>query len=155
AGGRRDEHRADLAGRRRAREPPAQRVSPVLTGCRGVVTPERRGTGCTSMNTRRKPAPIGGTCASVPAMDARDDEALGLEEVALVEPSPEVRTRLLASVGAGRFSGFAGPIAAMFDVTMDRAHELLGLIERSASWKSQIPGVEIIAFAGGPKLTNA
>jgi hypothetical protein len=83
------------------------------------------------------------------------DELDELDELAAVEPSPEVKVRLLASSGAGRFSAFAAPIATVFEVTVDRAHELLGLIERSASWQTKIPGVAAIAFSGGPALTGA
>jgi len=89
-------------------------------------------------------------------MTRRDDESsLDLDEIAGVEPSPEVKSRLLASSGAGRFAAFAAPIATMFEVTIDRAHELLGLIERSASWQTKITGVAMIAFAGGPALAGA
>jgi mannose-6-phosphate isomerase-like protein (cupin superfamily) len=89
-------------------------------------------------------------------VDCRDDESgLDLDEVTAIEPSPEVKSRLLASSGAGRFSAFAAPIAMMFEVTIDRAHELLGLIERSASWQTRIPGVAVAAFSGGPALAGA
>jgi hypothetical protein len=84
-----------------------------------------------------------------------DESMLELAEVAAVEPSPEVKLRLLASSGAGRFSAFAAPIAAMFEVTVDRAHELLGLIERSSSWQIKLPGVAAITFSGGPGLAGA
>jgi ChrR Cupin-like domain len=88
-------------------------------------------------------------------MDPSDEMDLDLHEVAAVEPSPEVKVRLLASSGGGRFSGFAEPIATMFEVPVDRAHELLGLIERSASWQTKMPGLEVLAFSGGPALVGA
>jgi mannose-6-phosphate isomerase-like protein (cupin superfamily) len=84
-----------------------------------------------------------------------DESMLDLGEVAAIEPSPEVKRRLLASSGAGRFAAFAAPIATMFEVTVDRAHELLGLTERSSSWQTKLPGVAAITFSGGPGLAGA
>jgi putative transcriptional regulator len=82
-------------------------------------------------------------------------DPVDLADLVPVEPSPEVKARLLASTGGGRFAAFAPPIATMFEVTVDRAHELLGLIERSASWKRQLPGIEVIRFSGGPGVAGA
>jgi len=73
-----------------------------------------------------------------------------------VAPPPEVKQRLLASVGGGRFEAFAARMARMFDVTVDRARELLGLIERPASWIPQvIPGISFVHFDGGPAAAAA
>ena len=72
-----------------------------------------------------------------------------------VAPSPEVKQRLLASACGGRFEGFASRIAKLYDVTVERACELLGLIERSASWRPQIPGISLIDFDGGPAAAAA
>lgn len=70
-------------------------------------------------------------------------------------PSPEVKRRLLASIGGGRFEAFANRVAKLFDVTLDRGRELLGLIERSPSWEVQIPGVSLVHFDGGPAAAAA
>jgi putative transcriptional regulator len=73
-----------------------------------------------------------------------------------VAPSPDVKQRLLASVGGGRFEAFSARLAALFDVTIDRARELLGLIERPASWVPQIiPGISLVHFDGGPAAAAA
>jgi anti-sigma factor RsiW len=72
-----------------------------------------------------------------------------------VAPAPEVKARLLASVGAGRFERFADRMAQLFDVTVDRARELLGLIERPASWEPGIPGISLVHFDGGPAYAAA
>jgi hypothetical protein len=72
-----------------------------------------------------------------------------------VAPSPEVKQRLLASVGGGRFDAFAARLAKLFDVTLERARELLGLIERPASWIPQIPGIALVHFDGGPTTADA
>lgn len=75
----------------------------------------------------------------------------------VVAPSPAVKARLLASVGGGPFERFSSRLAQMFDVTVDRARELLGLIEREASWDQPIPGlgVRLVHFAGGPACATA
>src|SRR5690606_7224576 len=62
-------------------------------------------------------------------------------ELVAVTPSADVKARLIASAGGGRFEPFANRIAALFDVTIDRARELLALVERPASWEHPIPGV--------------
>jgi anti-sigma factor ChrR (cupin superfamily) len=43
----------------------------------------------------------------------------------------------------------------MLDVTVDRARELLGLIERKASWVNPVPGVHLVHFEGGPAYAAA
>jgi len=70
-------------------------------------------------------------------------------------PSADVRTRLLASVGGGRFERFAARMSSLLDVTIDRARELLGLVERGASWESPIPGIGLVHFDGGPACATA
>lgn len=78
-----------------------------------------------------------------------------------VAPPPDVKARLLASVGAGRFERFAAQVAAIYDVAVGRAHELLGLIERPASWQTSdgwgiaLPGIALVEFDGGPAYAAA
>ena len=73
-----------------------------------------------------------------------------------VAPPPEIKQRLLASIGGGRFEQFSARLARLFDVTVDRARELLGLIERPASWVPQIiPGISLVHFDGGPGTAAA
>lgn len=72
-----------------------------------------------------------------------------------VVPSAEVKARLMASVGAGAFERFSGRMSSLFDVTVDRARELLALIERAASWDTPMPGVELVHFDGGPACATA
>jgi len=75
--------------------------------------------------------------------------------VAPIEPSPAVKARLLASVGGGALERFAQRLGALFDVTVERARELLGLIERPASWEAQVPGIALVHFDGGPAYAAA
>jgi putative transcriptional regulator len=72
-----------------------------------------------------------------------------------IAPSPDVKLRLFASIGGGRFEAFSARMATLFDVTVDRARELLGLIERPASWVAQIPGISLVHFDGGPAAAAA
>lgn len=82
-------------------------------------------------------------------------EAIGAA-IEPVAPSPDVELQLMASVGSGRFEAFSDRIARMFDVTLDRARELLGLIERAASWVPQVvPGISFVDFEGGPAAAAA
>ncbi|HMG22490.1 MAG TPA: cupin domain-containing protein [Kofleriaceae bacterium] len=76
--------------------------------------------------------------------------------VAPVAPAPDVLSRLMASVGGGRFEAFSARMARMFEVTVERARELLGLIERPASWIPQVvPGISFVHFEGGPSTAAA
>jgi putative transcriptional regulator len=77
------------------------------------------------------------------------------ELVAPVAPSPEVKARLLASIGGSRYESYAARLAKLFAVTVDRAREFLGLIERSASWDPQMPGIALVHFDGGPQYAAA
>ncbi|HSD90647.1 MAG TPA: cupin domain-containing protein [Kofleriaceae bacterium] len=72
-----------------------------------------------------------------------------------VTPSADVEARLMASVGGGRFERFADRMASLFDVTVDRARELLGRVERAASWEQPMPGIRLIHFDGGPACAAA
>jgi hypothetical protein len=87
------------------------------------------------------------------ALAAELDSYLGL--ILPVAPSPDVKARLLASVGGGRFERFVDRMTSLFDVSVDRARELLALVERPASWEHPIPGVSLIHFNGGPACANA
>ncbi len=77
-----------------------------------------------------------------------------LDLVAVTAPD-DLKARLLASVGGGRFEQFSTRMATLLDVTIDRARELLGLIERESSWENPVPGVSLIHFDGGPAYAAA
>lgn len=72
-----------------------------------------------------------------------------------VDPPAAVKSRLLASIGGGRFERFAQRLGALYDVTVERAREILGLIERPASWEMQVPGIGLVHFDGGPACAGA
>jgi hypothetical protein len=77
--------------------------------------------------------------------------------VATAAPAPAsyVKARLLASVGVGRFERFTTRFASLFDVSVDRARELLGWTEDPTKWAIGLPGLQVIHFAGGPQCHGA
>ncbi len=75
--------------------------------------------------------------------------------VAPVAPSPHVRVRLLASIGAGRFEGFLPTFRHMFDLTVDGARALLAWIDDPSKWQQVMPHFAAIHFAGGPACRGA
>lgn len=92
------------------------------------------------------------------AIEADANLAAELEnylDLLAVAPPADVKARLMASVGGGRFEKFADRMAKLLDVTIERARELLGLIERPASWENPVPGVSLIHFEGGPAYAAA
>lgn len=72
-----------------------------------------------------------------------------------VQPSAAVRVRLLASAGAGRFERFAAGIADLYDVAVDRAREILGLLEDPGRREATFPGASLLHFAAGPACAGA
>lgn len=82
-------------------------------------------------------------------------QASATELVAPVAPSPHVFDRLMASVGGGRFERMTSRMASLFEVTVDRARELLALIERPASWEPALPGIALVHFEGGARYATA
>jgi hypothetical protein len=76
-------------------------------------------------------------------------------ELVAVTPPGDLKARLIASAGGGRFERFADRVAKLLDVTIERARELLGLVERPSSWEHPVPGVSLIHFEGGPAYAAA
>lgn len=73
----------------------------------------------------------------------------------LAEASPEAEARLMTAVGGGRFERFAAQVATLFDLTIDRARDVLGLIDRQTSWVQAMPNIGLIHFEGGPSCATA
>jgi len=71
------------------------------------------------------------------------------------QPAPDVHTRLLASIGNGRFEKFSARISTLYDVTVEKARELLALIERPASWNQEAGGISLVHFDGGARYAAA
>ena len=84
-----------------------------------------------------------------------DTAASLIGEPSAVEPPAEIKAQLMASAGAGRYEPYANRLAVVYDVTVDRAREILGLIERKKSWELPAPGVGLVHFDGGHRYANA
>jgi putative transcriptional regulator len=91
--------------------------------------------------------------ADDPALAAELDTYLAIAPTAT--PGADLEARLMASVGGGPHERFASRIGSLLDVAVDRARELLGLIERKASWVHPVPGVHLVHFEAGPAYAAA
>jgi len=89
------------------------------------------------------------------AVELASFEATAHALIAPVTPSPDVLARLQTSIGSGPFERFTTQMARLFDVTVDCSRELLGLIDRKASWETALPGVHLVHFDGGPAYAAA
>ncbi len=78
-----------------------------------------------------------------------------LEVAPTATPASDLEARLMASVGGGAYESFASRVSTLLDVTVDRAREILGLIERKASWVHPVPGIHLVHFEGGPAYAAA
>src|SRR5262245_8781259 len=69
-----------------------------------------------------------------------------------LEPSRAVWDRLLQSIDmpAGRFEAFAARVSHLYDVSVERARELLSWIDQPARWEPFKPGAWLLHFEGGP-----
>ena len=91
--------------------------------------------------------------------EAGDPAALDALADALspVAPAASVRARLLASIEApGRLHHFAQRVAALLDVSAERAAALLDRIDDAASWEpGPFDGVALFHIEGGPAVASA
>ncbi|HVV87318.1 MAG TPA: cupin domain-containing protein [Kofleriaceae bacterium] len=72
-----------------------------------------------------------------------------------VAPTESVRARLFESVKGERFARFARRFSELFDVAVDRARELLGLVDRPEAWvDGPGPSSWLVHFQGGPALAG-
>lgn len=87
-------------------------------------------------------------------LEPRDAEVLAALVTALapIEPTAIRRARLLeATARPGRLARFAAPIAALIDVTVDKARELLERLGDASSWQRDlVPGLDALWVEGGP-----
>ena len=82
-----------------------------------------------------------------------------LPEFEELEPSAELRERVLASVEpATRLDGFLTRFAALFDLGETRAREVLAVAVASETqaWETTpMPGLRLFHFKGGPRVASA
>ena len=90
-------------------------------------------------------------------LDGLVDAAAALGPLAgPVAPADAVRARLLASAQGERLGRFARRFAELFDVAVDRARDLLRLVDRPDAWTDGPgPGSWLIHFEGGPAVAAA
>lgn len=92
---------------------------------------------------------------------AGEAEALAQAAAALAEllppvaPGAHVRARLLAAVGGGPLERFAARFAAMYDLAIERAREILGWVDDPRPWNQPFPGMQFAVFRGGPAHVGA
>lgn len=73
-----------------------------------------------------------------------------------VAPSADARARLLEAATTDRFARFARRFAELFDVAVDRARELLRLVDRKEAWEpGPDPVCALIHFQAGPRFAGA
>lgn len=89
-------------------------------------------------------------------------EAAGIMPAALpgMAPPPSLRDRLFANLDAmsqpGRWERFAGRLAEMYDVTVEKARMFLSWIDEPSRWgPSAFPNVQLIHLPPGPKWATA
>lgn len=73
-----------------------------------------------------------------------------------VAPPAGARARLLDAAHGERFARFTRRFAELFDVAVDRARELLRLIDRADAWEAgPDPTCALIHFQAGPRFAGA
>lgn len=72
-----------------------------------------------------------------------------------VAPGAHVRARLLAAVGGGPLERFAARFAAMYDLAIERAREVLGWVDDPRAWHQPFPGMQFAVFRGGAAHAGA
>lgn len=86
-------------------------------------------------------------------LDASADLGMMAEAVT---PPPSAKDRLLGAARGERLARFARRFAELFDVAVDRARELLGLVDAPDAWHpGPGPSSWLIHFQAGPSLATA
>lgn len=73
-----------------------------------------------------------------------------------VEPRATVRASILAEIQhKGRLARFADKIAALADVSLEKARELLDRVARTSLWERDlVPGLDALWVEGGPAVAQ-
>jgi putative transcriptional regulator len=93
-------------------------------------------------------------------VDAQLNAAAGLlhlsEALPAVVPSAGLRERILdGALTEGRLARFAGAVAELLDVGLDKAKALLERIDDPAAWSHELPGISFLWVDGGPRVAAA
>ena len=98
---------------------------------------------------------------SSPALAREIDEILAsfagvADALPPVEPDPEVRARLLRSLGGvERFAPFVARLSGLLDLATGTVRALLARIDDPAAWEPGLPGMHLQHFQAGPRLATA
>ncbi len=94
----------------------------------------------------------------VAELDADEAELLArlADTLTPVTPDAALRAALLAKAsGPGRLHRFAEAVAAMVDVSVDKARELLDRVADATRWERDLfPGMDALWVEGGPAAAN-
>jgi anti-sigma factor ChrR (cupin superfamily) len=95
-------------------------------------------------------------CASEARAMSDVFEGLALT-VAPIQPSPQIRARILTAAAAkGRLARFGEQLAKFFDVSIDKARALLDVVDDPASWEpGPVEGIALLHLSGGPRVAMA
>jgi len=85
----------------------------------------------------------------------RDAASALVRTLPAVEPPAPVWDRIVHSIGAGRFERFVTRFQHLFDVTAERAREVLGWVDDPSRWEAFKPGSWLIHFEAGPACAGA
>jgi anti-sigma factor ChrR (cupin superfamily) len=94
-------------------------------------------------------------------MARHDPPDQSLPDFEPLQPSAELRRRVLASVEpASRLEGFVSRFATLFDLSEQRAREVLSAGEgphATPGWVAEplLPGLHLFHFPGGPRVATA
>lgn len=86
------------------------------------------------------------------ALDALEGGTVGRTEA---PPPGDGLARLMRRAREGRLTYFEREVAAMFDLDVSEASALLARLERGEFDAELAPGVQVLAFAPGPRLAGA
>ena len=79
------------------------------------------------------------------------------ERLVPMNPSPEVRARVMHSVAApaARFAPFLAQMAQIVQLSVDKMRAVVARIEEASFWEAGLPGLELAHFDAGPSLAGA
>lgn len=71
-------------------------------------------------------------------------------------PPPSLRARILeAAAPQARLARYAGAVAELLDLGLDKAKALLERIDDPSAWVDELPGVQFLWVDGGPRVAAA
>jgi hypothetical protein len=79
-----------------------------------------------------------------------------VDELPPMEPSPQVRRRVMDAAGSvERFGPFVAQLSQIVQLSREKMREVLALIDQASFWVQGLPGVELAHFDAAPALAGA